>query len=131
MAVGEGPEDGLLGEPTWAGAINRDSGNRQRSKADAPSSHGCCRQATFPQGLPAGVRAGDYRKATAGVACDRHTVPGAAAGVDYSRFESRPGALRTTVKQNLICAPGAGRIFLAIRIVFVQMRTMLLARGYS
>ena len=35
VAVGEGPEAGLVVEPTWAGAINRDSGNRQRSKAGA------------------------------------------------------------------------------------------------
>ena len=35
VAVGEGPEAGYLGEPTWAGAINRDSGNGQRSKAEA------------------------------------------------------------------------------------------------
>ena len=33
--MGEGPEDGLLGEPTWGEGVNRDSGNRQRSKADA------------------------------------------------------------------------------------------------
>ena len=38
-AVGEGPEAGLLGEPTWAGAINRDSGNRQTSNADGPPGH--------------------------------------------------------------------------------------------
>ena len=35
---------------------------------------------------------------------DRHTVTGAAAGIDYSRVKGRPGALRTTVTQNLICA---------------------------
>jgi hypothetical protein len=35
VKVGEGPEAGLVGEPTWAGAINRDSGNRPRSKAEA------------------------------------------------------------------------------------------------
>ena len=104
VAVGEGPEAGPLGEPTWAGAINRYSGNRQRSKADAPSGHGCFRQATFPKGLTAVVGAGDYRKATAGVTCDSHTVPGAPAGIDYSRIESRPGALRTTVTKNLMCA---------------------------
>ena len=34
VAVGEGPEAGLLGELTWAGAINRDSGNRPKSKAE-------------------------------------------------------------------------------------------------
>jgi hypothetical protein len=39
VAIGEGPEAGLLGEPTWAGAINRDSGNRQRSKAEAQPDH--------------------------------------------------------------------------------------------
>jgi hypothetical protein len=39
VAVGEGPEAGLLGEPTWAGAINRDSGKRQRSKAEAQPGH--------------------------------------------------------------------------------------------
>ena len=39
VAVGEGPEAGLLGEPTWAGAINRDSGNRQRSNAEAQPGH--------------------------------------------------------------------------------------------
>jgi hypothetical protein len=39
VAVGEGPEAGLLGEPTWAGAINRDSGNGQRSKAEAQPGH--------------------------------------------------------------------------------------------
>ena len=39
VAVGEGPEAGLLGEPTWAGAIIRNSGNRQRSKADAQPPH--------------------------------------------------------------------------------------------
>ena len=53
--MGEGPEAGLLEEPTWAEG-------------------------------------------------DSHTVPGAAAGIDYSRAEGRPGALRTTVTQNLICA---------------------------
>src|ERR1035438_863641 len=55
VAVGEGPEAGLLEEPTWAEG-------------------------------------------------DSHTVPGAAAGIDYSRAEGRPGALRTTVTQNPICA---------------------------
>jgi hypothetical protein len=59
----------------------------------------------FPQSLTAVVGAGDVGKASAGVACDSHTVPSAAAGIDYSRVESRPGALRTTVTQNLICAP--------------------------
>ena len=39
VAVGEGPEAGYLGEPTWAGAINRDSGNGQRSKAEAQPGH--------------------------------------------------------------------------------------------
>jgi hypothetical protein len=39
VAVGEGPEAGLLGEPTWAGAINRASGNRPRSKAEAQPGH--------------------------------------------------------------------------------------------
>jgi hypothetical protein len=29
LAVGEGPEAGLLGEPAWAGAINRARGKRQ------------------------------------------------------------------------------------------------------
>jgi hypothetical protein len=49
LAVGEGPEAGRLGEPTWAGAINRDSGNRQRSKAEAQRDHGFYRSATFPR----------------------------------------------------------------------------------
>jgi hypothetical protein len=40
VAAGEGPEAGLLGEPTWAGAISRDSGSRQRSKAEAQSDFG-------------------------------------------------------------------------------------------
>jgi hypothetical protein len=31
-------------------------------------------------------------------------VPSAAVGGDYSRVEGRPGALRTTATQNLICA---------------------------
>jgi hypothetical protein len=35
VAQGEGPEAGHWGEPTWAGAINRESGKRQRSQADA------------------------------------------------------------------------------------------------
>jgi hypothetical protein len=51
------------------------------------------------------VGAGDVGKASAGVACDSHTVPSAAAGIDYSRVEGRQDALRTTVTQNLICAP--------------------------
>ena len=33
--MGEEPEAGLLRERTWAGAINRDSGNRHRKKAEA------------------------------------------------------------------------------------------------
>ena len=70
--------------PTWAGAINRDSGNRQRSKAEAHLGHGFYRSATFPQG---------------------HTEPSAAAGIDSARVEGWPGARRTTVTQNLICAP--------------------------
>ena len=41
---------------------------------------------------------------SAGVACDSHPEPSAAAGIDYSRVEGRPDALRTTVTQNLICA---------------------------
>jgi hypothetical protein len=104
--VGEEPEAGLLGEPAWAGAINRDSGYRQRKKADAQSGHGCFRQATFLKGMTAVVWVGDYRKSTPGVACDSHTVPGAAAGIDYSRVEGRPSARRAMVTQNLICAPG-------------------------
>jgi hypothetical protein len=103
--VGERPEAGLLGEPTWAEAINRDSGNRQRSKAEAQPSHGFYRSATFPEGLTAVVGVGDVGKALAGVACDSHTVPSAVAGIDYSRVKGRPSALRTTVTQNLICAP--------------------------
>jgi len=31
-------------------------------------------------------------------------VPSAAAGIDYAQVEGRPGALRTTATQNLICA---------------------------
>src|SRR5664279_4331228 len=58
LAVGEAPEAGLLGEPSWAGAIHRDCGNRQRSKAEAQPGHGCYRSATFPQGLTAVVGAG-------------------------------------------------------------------------
>ena len=75
--MGEGPEVGLLGEPTWAGAINRDSGNRQRSKAEAQPGHRFDRSASFPQGLAAEVAAGGVGKASAGVACDSQTVPGA------------------------------------------------------
>jgi hypothetical protein len=102
--VGEGPEAGLLGEPTWAGAIERDSGNRPRSKAEAQPGHGFYRSATFPEGLTAVIGAGDVGKASAGVGCDSHTVPSTAAGIGYSRVEGRPGALRTTATQNLICA---------------------------
>ena len=103
--MGEGPEAGLLGEPTGAGAINRDSGNRPRSKAEAQPGHGFYRSATFPQGLTAVVGAGGAGKVSAGVTCDSHTVPSAVAGIDYSRVKGRPSALRTTVTQNLICAP--------------------------
>ena len=101
-----------MGEPTWAGAINRDSGNRQRSKAEAQRGPGFYRSATFPQGLTAVVWAGDVGKASAGVASDSHTEPNAAAGIDYSRVEGRPGALKTTVTQNLICALAVARIIL-------------------
>ena len=73
--MGEEPEAGRLGEPTWAGAISRDSGNRQRRKPDAQSGNGCFRQATFPQGLTAVVGAGDNRKATPGVACNSKAKP--------------------------------------------------------
>src|ERR1019366_3519548 len=93
VAVGEGPEAGLFGEPTWAGAINRDSGNRPRSRAQAQPGHGFYRSATFPKGLRAVVGAGDCGKAPAGVACDSHTVPSAAAGIDDSRVEGWPGTL--------------------------------------
>ena len=102
--MGEGPEAGILGEPTWAGAINRDSGNRPRSKAEAQPGHGCYRSATFPQDLTAVVGAGGVGKASAGVGCDSHMVPSAAADIDYSRVQGRPGALRTTATQNLIGA---------------------------
>ena len=91
--------------PTWAGAINRDSGNRQRSKAEAHLGHGFYRSATFPQGLTAVLGAGDGGKVSAGVACVSHTEPSAAAGIDSARVEGWPGARRTTVTQNLICAP--------------------------
>jgi hypothetical protein len=57
-------------------------------------------------GLTAVVGAGGVGKASAGVGCDSHTGLSTAAGIDYSRVEGRPGALRTTVKQNLICASG-------------------------
>jgi hypothetical protein len=43
-------------------------------------------------------------QASAGVECDSHPVPSAAAGSDYSRVEGRTGALRTTVTQDLTCA---------------------------
>jgi hypothetical protein len=66
---------------------------------------GFYKSAVFPRGLRAVVWAGDAGKGSAGAACDSHTVPSAAAGVDYSRAEGRPGALRTTVTQNLICVP--------------------------
>ena len=93
-----------MGEPTWAGAVNRNSGSRQRSKPEAKLGHGFSRSATFPQGLRAGVGAGDVGKTSAGIACDSHTEPSAAAGIDYSQVKGWPGALRTTVTQNLICA---------------------------
>lgn len=32
--MGQGPEAGLFGEPIWAGGVNPDSGNRQRSRAE-------------------------------------------------------------------------------------------------
>ena len=102
--MGVGPEAGLLGEPTWAGAINRDCGNRQRSNAEAQHGHGFYRSATYSQGLTAVVGAGEVGKASAGVACASHTEPSAAAGIDYSRVEGQPGALRTTVTQDLIGA---------------------------
>ena len=91
--------------PTWAGAINRDSGNRPRSKAEAQPGRGFYRSATFPEGLTAVAGAGDVGKASAGVAYDSHPEPSAAAGIDYSRVEGWPDARRTTVTQNLICAP--------------------------
>ena len=109
--MGEGPEVGLSGEPTWARAIIRDSGNRPRSKAEAQPGHGCYRSATSPQGLGAVVGAGDVGKAAVGVACDSQTVPSAGAGIDYSRLEGRPGSLRTTVTQNPICASGRISVF--------------------
>jgi hypothetical protein len=40
LAAGNGPEAGLFGEPNWVGAINRDSGNPQRSRAEAQPGHG-------------------------------------------------------------------------------------------
>jgi hypothetical protein len=104
MAVGEGPETGLFGEPTWAGVINRDYGSRPRTNAEAQPGPAFYRSATCPQGLTAAVGAGDVWKASAGVGCDSHTVPSAAAGIDHSRVEGRPGALKTTVTQDLICA---------------------------
>jgi hypothetical protein len=99
------------GEPTWAGAINRDSGNRQRSKAEAQPGHGFYRSVIFSQGLTAVVEAGDVGKVSAGVACDSQTVPSAAAGIGYSRVEGWPGALRTTVTQNLLRAPSLFAFF--------------------
>jgi hypothetical protein len=110
VALGEGPEAGHLGEPTRAEAINRYSGNRPRSKAEAQPGHGIYRSATFPQGLRAVVGAGEVGKESAGVGCDSHPVPSAAAGIDYARVEGRPGALRTTVTQNLICAPSSAQM---------------------
>ena len=59
----------------------------------------------FKQALRAAVGAGDGGKAPAGAACDSHTEPSAAAGIDYSRVEGRPRAQRTAVTQDLICAP--------------------------
>jgi hypothetical protein len=91
--------------PTWAGAINRGSGNRQRSNAEAQLGHGFYRSATFPQGLTAVLGTGDGGKASAGVACGSHTEPSADAGIDSFRVEGWPGAQRTTVTQHLICAP--------------------------
>ena len=105
VAVGAGPEAGLLGEPSWAGGVNRDFGNRQRSSAEAQPGHGFDGQTTFLKGMTAVVWAGDYREATPGVAGDSHTAPSAAAGIDYSRVEGRPSARRAMVTQNLICAP--------------------------
>jgi hypothetical protein len=102
-AVTEGPEACPLGEPTWAGAINRDSVNRPRIKAVAQRGHWFDRSAAFPQGLKVMVGACGVGKSSAGVACDSDRVPSAAAGIDYSRVEGWPGALRTTVTQNLIC----------------------------
>ena len=104
VAVGAGPEAGLLGEPSWAGGVNRDFGNRQRSSAEAQRGHGFDGQATFLKGMTAVVWVGDYRKSTPGVVCDSHRAPSAAAGIDYSQVEGLPGALRTRVTQNLICA---------------------------
>ena len=100
--MGEGPEVGLLGEPTWAEAINRDSGNRQRSKAEAQPGPGFHRQATFAQGLTAVVGAGDYKKVSVGAGCDSHTLPSAAAGLGSSRIEGQPRELRTPSAQNRI-----------------------------
>jgi hypothetical protein len=60
--VGGEREAGLFWEPTRAETINRNSGNRQRNKADAEPSH-----------------------------CSYS----AAAGIDYSRDDGWPAALRT------------------------------------
>jgi hypothetical protein len=51
---------------------------------------------------------------------DEAEVPSAAADIDYSRVEARQGALRTTVTQNLICAP-----VLALRIISLRLGTRI------
>ena len=65
--MGEGTEAGLVGEPTWACAINADSGNQQRSKAEAQLSCGFYRSAVFPQGLTAVVRQETWGKRQQGL----------------------------------------------------------------
>ena len=67
------------------------------------------------------VGAGDVGKALAGVACDSHAVLSAAADIDYSRVEGRPGALRTTVTQNLICARRQPRTYRALTWLFLAL----------
>ena len=105
VAVGDGPQSGLSGEANlgW----NHQPRFRQPAKEpDRCAAWPLIRQVGNLSPEPdGGGRAGDVGKASVGVAGDGHTVPNAAAGIDYSRVTGRPGALRTTVTQDPICAP--------------------------
>jgi hypothetical protein len=105
VAVGEGPQPGL------SGGANLGWSYQPRFRQPAKEQSRCAawpliRQVGNLSPEPdSGGGASDVGKASAGVAGDSHTMPSAAAGIDYSRVEGRPGALRTTVTQNLICGP--------------------------
>ena len=103
--MGGGREAGLFGETTRARGVNRECGNRQRSKAEG-ALWPLILQTGHLSPKPASGARGRTRQESDSRGYVRwpHPAQRGCGGIEHSRVEGQPDALRTTVAQNLICA---------------------------